>query len=381
MPANLLIDDECMRQLVPAMEKAAGVIRAALASQRPVFVRFHDDCDGITSGISLVKACRLFLAANKLPDKAPGGFPALSSRQAESAILTVAGAFEDVRKFRGAPQKPLFVFADHAANAESLEALEELRSSGIGLVIIDHHPPAVEAPLLADAFVSSHPFDKTGGHTAGLLCFEVARLIAPDASKIPETWAWWSLQGDKSPLASSRHDDEPVAIDYLAQYSEKGESADYYLEKLEDRMALDLSIRLARTAEKRALEHSRAHCRAFKAENGFFIVECELGKIQHGEYPSKGKLLTLIHVSKSAELGGPVVSLGWDDEFLSVRANSAAAKMGFRAGPIIGLLKSEFPNDVISGGGHDVAASMHVSEKSVKKIADRFAELAGKAAD
>jgi len=379
LSANLLIGDECMQSLLPSMEKAADAIKTALSSQRPVFVRFHDDCDGITSAISIYKACLLFQQANKLPAKTGDGFPTLSSRQTDSAILEVRQAFEDRRKFGGCSQKPLFVFLDHAANYESAEAVGELKSSGVGIIIVDHHPPAKEAAELADVFVSSHQFDASGGHTAGLLSFEIARMISPEPSHIPEEWAWWSLQGDKSKLAAHRSDDEPVAIDYLAQYSEKGESAGYYLEKLEDKLALDLSVKLARQAETRALEHSHAHCSAVKAENGFFVVECELGKIQHGEYPSKGKLLTLIHLQKSRELGGPVVSLGWDEEFLSVRANTAAAEKGFRAGLVIEQLKQEFPQDVKSGGGHDVAASLRVRKTSVKKVADRFAELAGRA--
>ncbi len=372
----MVVDDECMRALLPKLRHCASGLEAALASGTPVRVRFHDDCDGICSALALLDALEKKRVELHLPSD-ERGVPLVSSSQAGGAIYEKKDAFEDLKAMQVfAPKKPVFVFLDFAANAESVEGLKALKDAGARILIIDHHPPSQDALALGDCFVSSHEFDNTGGHSAGLVATQFARLLDPG---VPESYAWCALQSDKSHLAKEGELKEAVAIDYLAHHSEKGVSADYYAEKLADGPAIELAWKLAKRSEQKVLEVVSKHLTVRGCECDLKFVLVDLEKlVKKGSYPSKGKALNLAHAMEGEKLEKPVVSFGYSKDGVSVRANDYAIDAGFRASLVIQELKKEFGDAITSGGGHDAAASIRFKAGFQKQILSRFEGLACK---
>src|SRR3989338_5917715 len=204
----LLFDDSCMRGLLPAISKCATTVCSWMRQGRLVVIRFNDDCDGITSGMAV------YVASKSYAEKIPKTRHAIEGYQVPSAIYKASDAFDDVSRARSAGLGLGVIIVDLGANKESAEGLRALKDSCAWVCIIDHHPPDEAALSLCDAFVSSHSFDPTGAHTTCLLSFEVAERIAPGAAN--KQWAFWSLQSDKSTLATGEKFDGAEALDYLA---------------------------------------------------------------------------------------------------------------------------------------------------------------------
>ncbi|MFQ5405535.1 MAG: DHH family phosphoesterase [Candidatus Micrarchaeia archaeon] len=371
--AKLVVSDSCMKKLEPIMQKAANFLKKAIDEKTPVRVKFHDDCDGVCSGIAITLALQTYRKKKGLPEKLECGDNAIESSQAHSAIYLEKNAFEDLKACASFDKKPLFVLLDFGANSESIGALNSLKNAGAKLVVIDHHPPAKEVSKIADFFVSSHAHDKTGGHCAGLLATQTAHFI--DKS-VAEKYAWYALQGDKSPLAKNTEFKEAVALDYLVHHSEAGTSAEYYAEKLEDEQAIEIAWRLAKRSEQKVLEHATRHLTVKGCDCDLKFVLVDLEKIvKTGTYPSKGKAINAVHIMESEKLEKPVVSFGYTKQSVSVRANDFATDTGFRASNVIKQLKKEFERGITSGGGHDAAASIRFEEDYLKPILIRFQEL------
>jgi RecJ-like exonuclease len=368
---DFLIDDECMRRLLPSLDSCAKKIMGWLDSGRLVIVRFNDDCDGITSGLEVYLACKAYCAS---------GHPAakqakVAGFQVPSAVYSLMDAYSDVTRARDAGKKLAVVITDLGANAESVEGLTALRDASAGICIIDHHPPSKDALAMCDCHASSHPFDPLGAHTAGLVAYEVARRIDEGAAR-PE-WVRWSLQSDKSTLADGEDHEEARALDYLAHFSQPDSPADYYLEKISDSMAIHLASELARKSEKKALRNALRHSEETSAGPAAFMVATDLAKTLHNaQYPPKGRCLNLVQdYFAAAHDGSPVVSIGYADDSASMRANAAAIAAGFHSNPVISELKKEFPRAIRSGGGHAAAASIRFDPAFKESVLDRLSEL------
>ncbi len=372
---RLLLDTKCLHELLPKMRECAQLLETAVQSNAPIRVRFHDDCDGICSAISITLAISKLQKRFGAAENSEIGIPLVSSSQASSAIYETRDAFDDLRAMQAfAPKKPLFLLLDFAANAESVQGVRALKDAGAKVAIIDHHPPSKEAAELADCFVSSHACDKTGSHTAGLLSTQVARIVDEG---VPEECAWYSLQSDKSALAKSEEFKEAVALDYLAHHSDKGVPADYYAEKLSDGQTVELSWKLALRAEQRVLEVAQKHVKLQGCDCEVKFILVELDKLaKKGEYPSKGKIMNGIIAAEAKKEKIPLVALGFTKDSISVRATDLALEKGFRASQVIAELKLEFPQGIASGGGHDAASSLRLNEGYAKPVLSRFEHLA-----
>ena len=341
-----------MQKLLPAMHSCADAIRAWIKEGRLLVIRFNDDCDGVVAGVELYLACKAYAEKSGMPAQNVAGV------QLDSAVYSKKDSFFDLQRGRDASKKLAVVVCDLGANAESVEGLSALKEAGSGLCIIDHHPPSKDALALCDAYATSHAFDSTGAHTAGLVSFEVAKII--DAAAVRPEWIEWSLQSDKSTLFAGGDHDGARALDYLSHFSESSASAQHYYEKMSDTHTLELAARLARDYEKKALSKALRNSKQNPVGQHSVIVVCDVSKsMSKGDFPPKGRCLNLVqdHFCK-ANPGKAVVSLGISDDSISIRANQLAIERGFHSNPIISKLKEEFKAEIKSGGGHAAAASV-----------------------
>ena len=367
---NPLVGDAVMKALSPKIAECARFLKRRLLEFQPVMLRYHGDADGVCSAILVVSALKKFLSSRGISTEENRFL--LTTTQTDSAIYSQRDLAMDVEKAALLPKKPVMVFLDHSANQESFEQVKTLRESGHEVVIVDHHPPSPGIAGAVTHFVSPFLAGGSAHHTAGLLCFDLANAIAGGAD---ERLAQVSMQGDKSIFAKPEPLKEPRVIDYLAAYNDP-ESPEFYAAVLSDPKKVDYYFEEANNRVKRALAASKPFVKQ-KNVGAALLVTVKLDKFcKKGEYPPKGSVLNEIHREASEASGGAAtVSIGTGGDSITFRANHAAFEAGFKASQLILLLKQEFPYAVVSGGGHDVAASMRVREEFLQSVLDRTLQL------
>ena len=114
---------------------------------------------------------------------------------------------------------------------------------------------------------------------------------------------------------------------------------------------------------ERAARIAKESLKVKELENGFRLCTFNLERaIQPGSFPGKGMLCGALHDLVSAEMKGPLVTIGYSGRLISIRANKEARERGFDANSIINGIRRELINAIETGGGHDVAASIHVHD-------------------
>ncbi len=359
-----ILADPVMKSLHPEMKRAAGIIHSAMRDSRPILFRYNNDADGMSAGMAIRNA---LLSELK-------GRPLLLEHINNSAIYEQGDALADLsrlsREFEGVA--PLFILLDFGANQESEAALELLKNAGAQCVIIDHHPFSEKAKGLCDSLVSPWCAKGDSRYPAGLLSGEVAKLIAPLEV---EALQLISLIGDKSSLLKPAEQPErlrkaSLALDYLASGRLKT-SLEHCEYAIRDEKKLDSLYQQALSRISDAKEAAKSQMKVKRLENGFTVAIINLGKaIRKGEFPARGTVVGAVMEELASKEAGPIVAIGYCDDAMSFRANSAAKKAGFSATRIIAEIKAELTNAVDSGGGHDVAASIRANEGFLKIVLD-----------
>ncbi|VVC02754.1 OB-fold nucleic acid binding domain protein [Candidatus Burarchaeum australiense] len=353
-----LINDEIMRALAKPFDDCARRIRRAIFSVRPILIRYNGDADGICAGLCLRRAIeqlmggeakrRLFFAQNNPAVYAPGD------------------ALRDVSLVRMLPEqmeRPLFLLVDFAANSESLEALELLNGAAVEVAIIDHHPFDPKALLAIESFVSPQTCNGSSSYCAGLLAGEVAKRVAEVEVEELQRIA---MAGDRSGLLPPTPEQEhfAMAVDFLANYQKETSTLDFFDKTVSDRKFMVSVYEQAEARMKQSLETARGFSKVTELANGFVLCKIKLDSAaKKGEFPAKGRLTGAVHDElAAAKSGASLVTLGYGERMISIRANAKARERGFNASIMIEKLKEEMKNSIESGGGHDVAASIKVNK-------------------
>lgn len=366
---SLLPGDPVLNSLQPMFEKAAALIRSAMKDSRPILMRFNNDADGICSGLSIYRAV---LALSK-----EGGYDArklLRDYQNNSAIYEFGDASGDVLLLRGISDlQPLIVLLDFGANSESVEGLKVAKGAGAQLLAIDHHPPNQEAVKMFEVFVS--PWTIKGGtsdYCAGLISGEVATRLAPlEFTRLQRI----ALAGDRSRLIVPSDDERnaALALDYLADTVKPRNTLAVCDSVVSNANKLQSTYKLAISKLEQARASAKAVAKIRQLPNGFTLALADISKfLQKGEFPPRGKVTGALHDSLSTSIPGPLVTIGYGKDAINIRANAAARQAGLNSGAIINNLKSELPNAISSGGGHDVAASIRPNEGFTKIVLNEF---------
>ena len=367
--ATSLFSDDVLSRLEPLIGKAAKAIRDAVSSSRPIVLRYNNDADGICGGLSIYRAIM----------KLKPGYPLLREFQNNSAIYDFGDASGDLLLLRGISEsRPLAILVDFGANVESIEALKTVHAEGVEVIVIDHHPPCADALKLIDLFVS--PWAVLGGtshYCAGLIAGEVAKRMADVEVDGLQRIA---LAGDRSMLQpfSEELRRKALALDYLADTTKPRNTLAKCELAVTDAGKLVETYRQAARKLADALGEAKEKTKRMELENGFLIVITDVVKnVERGTFPPKGKVVGALHDELAANEARPLVTIGKGRDSLTFRANAAAKKAGFNASKIIDGLKEELPNAILSGGGHDAAASLRadkgfgriVLDEALKKIA------------
>jgi len=363
---ELLIKDEVTERLKPMMIECAKGIIETQKTRENMFIRYHCDADGISSGLAMNEVLR---STRPL------------SRQNSSVRYTLADAFSDINKIDS--YKPLMIILDFGSGPDSNDGYQILKSAGFKIMIIDHHPydtrPDVDfylSPWVLKDDVKERDLSK---YTAGYLTVEVARMLGLDDAYARKLISI-SLSGDKSPLNFEKDDNTALVFDYMAKYSMFPNKLNFYAHVLsDDRLRqsifmqandkinniLQKGINVIKVAEY-DLADSRGNPKSDKLILGIINIDKVVVKY---EFPSKAKSVgVMFDYLNDKYPGQPVVMIGYGANIITFRINSSAFNLGYSGKNFIKEIKAEFPDMVLSGGGHDKAASVRLVEPEYTEV-------------
>jgi len=345
----LIKDDvtECIKR------KGVDVIKHIITSHklgRKIMVRFHNDADGIVGGLAM----KMLLGK-------------ILNFQNRGAIYTPMFAINDISLLHNT-FKPMVILIDFGSADENKEGLTLLKSAGIETIIIDHHPYD-EKPEV-DYYISPWECGGDSQYPAGYITCELVMEFT-DNDMIPKLRTI-SLAGDKSNLIHLSDDDKNKAIilDYLAVYSRFPNTLSFYESVLTDENILR-SIGMMTDEKIGAIKKTAKHYVKEKKFDGLTLVLLHLDKlVKRQEFPSKSKAAGAVFEMYDDS----VILIGYGKKLITLRISHNAQKI-ITAREIIKEMKRLYPEGVISGGGHDGAASMRCDPVFTDIIVDEVVKL------
>ena len=377
-----LIDWPAFEKLRPDLERVAKLLRRTVLEGRPIRVRHHADGDGMCAAVPVQLALERYIAEvhenedaprhliKRLPAKAP-------YYEMEDATRDLNYSLED--RERHGQQLPLLLMLDNGSTAEDVPAYETLAHYDIPIVAIDHHHPDPEAvrDLLA-AHVNPYLHDEDYRITTGMLCVELARMIAPDLtedlrhvpavagladrSKADAMTDYLELAAEKG-YDESRLQDVSEALDYAAFWL-RYNSGDHLIQDIlelgdveEDRHRKLVSFFAdrSRAAVDDHLEDALPHVENERLDNGAHLYRLDVENHAHRfTYPAPGKTTGELHDRKIVETDDPVITIGYGPDFAVLRSDRVRLDIP----TMVAELEAEIPGGGVSGGGHLVVGSI-----------------------
>jgi RecJ-like exonuclease len=345
-------------------------IRKAIIDNQPIIIRHHNDSDGINSGLALQIACANYMVRkgidpsynlHRSPSKAP-------FYEASDAFRDIVYAKRLIEEFK--QKKPLLVMLDNGSTPEDIFGLEAWNSVGYEAIVIDHHNPVIleNGKTAVCKYLSLHlnpyMFGLDSETSAGMLCYEVARMIdeefemkampavaaISDRSKIAEAESYIKNSG----IAREYLTKIGVAIDFIA-YHMKFDPGKGLIEELYHNKALVEQINKEVTKGVETQLQSTLPYLRTQEINGVIYSYIDLEKYtMRFTYPTPGKVISMIHdhISKHSDL--PTLTIGHLSDMVIVRANQPVLPVH----TIMARLQKDMPNANVDGGGHEMAGTL-----------------------
>ncbi|WP_159904933.1 DHH family phosphoesterase [Salinirussus salinus] len=403
-PADVdpLVDWPALGKLYDDLREVARLLRETVLEGRPIRMRHHADGDGLCASAPLQHALERFIAEThadpeaprhllkRLPSKAP-------FYEMEDVTRDLNFALED-RKRHG-QKLPLLLMLDNGSTEEDTPAYRNLAHYDIPVVVVDHHHPdpgAVEG--LVEKHVNPYLHDEDYAVTTGMLCVELARMIAPeiteDVRHVPavagladrsegEGMADYLDLAREAGYDEDRLQDIGEALDYATFWLRYDDGRELIYDVLDvncddpERHA-DLVDLLAERAEQDVdtqLGVAMEHVTHETLENGAHLYRVDVEEhARRFTYPAPGKTTGKVHDRKVAETGDPVITIGFGPDFAVLRSDGVRLDIP----EMVAELKEEVEGGGVSGGGHLVVGSI----KFVKGMREEVIEaLVGKMAE
>jgi len=397
-----LVEWDALEKLWEDLEEVAEILRRAVLNGRPIRVRHHADGDGMCASVPLELAVERFIdQVHADPDAARHMFKRLPSKapfyEMEDATRDLNFALGD--RDRHGQKLPLMVMLDNGSTEEDVPAYETLAQYDIEVVTIDHHHPDPDA---VDEFLRTHvnPYlhDEDYRVTTGMLCVELARMIAPevtdevrhlpaiggiaDRSEAEAMDEYVELAADEGYDVADLQD-VSEALDYLAfwlRYNSGRHLLNDVLnvdcdDESRHRELVEYLAGQSREAVGDQLSAAMTHVEGEHLDNGARLYRVDVENDAHRfTYPPPGKTTGEIHDRKVEETGDPVITIGYGPDFAVLRSDGVRLD--------IPNMVSELVEGVVGGG---VSGGGHLVVGSIKFLPGRREEvleaLVGKMAD
>jgi RecJ-like exonuclease len=399
-PADIdpLVEWPAFEKLWTDLRDVATELRRTVLEGRPIRMRHHADGDGLCASVPMQVALERFIADHyedsdapqhllkRLPSKAP-------YYEMEDVTRDLNFALED--RTRHGQKLPLVLMLDNGSTEEDTPAYRNLRHYDIPVVVVDHHHPDPEAvePLISQ-HVNPYLHDEDYRITTGMMCVELARMIAPDLTE--------DLQHVPAVAGLSDRSEGEAMADYLDLAAEKayderdlrdiGEALDYATHWLRyssgeqiitDVLNVDCDDRdrhdelvgmLAEKAERdvdQQLDAAMAHVDHERLDNGAHLYRIDVENHAYRfTYPAPGKTTGEIHDAKVAETGDPVITIGYGPDFAVLRSDGVRLDIP----SYVSELTEEVDGGGVSGGGHLVVGSIKFVKGMREAVIDALVE-------
>jgi RecJ-like exonuclease len=403
-PADVdpLVEWPAFEKLTDDLADVARRLRETVLEGRPIRIRHHADGDGLCASVPLQYALEQFIddvyeddeagrhLLKRLPSKAP-------FYEMEDVTRDLNYALED--RTRHGQKLPLLLMLDNGSTEEDTPAYRNLAHYDVPILVVDHHhpdPDAVEG--LVEDHVNPYLYDEDYRITTGMMCVEIARMIAPGVTgEIEHVPAVAGLadrsEGEAMPdyldlAGESGYDESRLreigeALDYATYWLKYNDGRELVNDALNvncddrerhDRLVDLLSERAERDVADQ-LDVSMAHLESEHLDNGARLYRIDVERhAKRFTYPAPGKTTGKIHDRKVAETGDPVITIGYGPDFAVLRSDGVRLDIP----EMVTELTEEIDGGGVSGGGHLVVGSIkfvggmreQVIDALVEKMAD-----------
>lgn len=398
---NPLVDWPVLDSLVDELEPVAEQLRRSILNRRPIWIRHHADGDGLCASVPVHRALEAFARAyhedddapehlvRRLPSKAP-------FYELEDSTRDLAQALED--RARHGQQLPLVLMLDNGSTAEDTPAYETLRHYDVPIITVDHHHPDPEAVGdLLDQHVNPYLYGEDYRVTTGMMCVELARMIAPELSDSVRHLPAVAGLADRSSATAmedylalaadagyERADLESIvdAVDYAA-YWLRYDTGRYLIDDLlglrsnEDRheTLVELLANQATAATEEQLDLAIPHVDHQTLENGVDLYMIDVDNYaRRFTYPAPGTTTGAIHDRMIDEHGAPAITVGYGPDFAVLRSDGVRLDIP----QMVTELDEGIVGGGISGGGHLVVGSLNFvsgrREAVLNSLTEKMAE-------
>ncbi len=368
---QLSISSERLSKLRPHFLNVAKIIRKAMINNQPVLIRHHADADGIIAGMSIEKACSLFIEEVGMNPqhyifRSPSKAPFYETTDVLKDISFTKKVIEGHDQ-----KKPLILVLDNGSTPEDVFAMKTLKTMGFDIIVVDHHNPvvlennktAVCPYLLYHINPYIHGMDSQT--SAGMLCYEIARLIhedfeqplfpavsgVGDRCEIPEIDLYISNAG----MSKEKIRELVIAIDFLAYNLRFDSGQGVYEEVFQNEEFVRMINEKVNQGVETQLQSTLPYLRTQEI-NGVVFSHIDLEKYTlRFTYPTPGKIIGLIHdkVSVGKE-NAPVFTIGYLSDMVIIRATKPILPVA----KIIEALHKDIPEANVDGGGHECAGTI-----------------------
>jgi RecJ-like exonuclease len=399
-PADIdpLVEWDVLDTLSADLADIARQACGALLDGRPVRMRHHADGDGLCASVPLGYALEQFVAETWLdPDAGRHLLKRLPSKapyyELEDVTRDLNFALEN--QARHGQKLPLFLMLDNGSTEEDTPAYRHLAHYDAPILVVDHHHPDPEAlEGLVDAHVNPYLYGEDYRVTTGMMCVEVARMVAPgitqDLRHVPAV-AGLSDRSEADAMADyldlageagyERADLAAVgeALDYATHWLRYSDGREFVYDVLgvncDDRARheelVDLLSDRADRDVSRQLDGALEHVTHEHLDNGAQLYRLDVeNHAKRFTYPAPGKTTGAVHDRKVEETGDPVITIGYGPDFAVLRSDGVRLDIP----EMVEQLREEFPGAGVSGGGHLVVGSIRFVPGRREAVVDALVE-------
>ena len=403
-PADVapLVEWDVLERLSADLGDVARRVCAALLDGRPVRMRHHADGDGLCASVPLQYALERFVAETWLdPDAGRHLIKRLPSKapyyELEDVTRDLNYALES--RARHGQKLPVFLMLDNGSTEEDTPAYRTLAQYDAPVLVVDHHHPDPDAlEGLVEAHVNPYLYGEDYRVTTGMMCVEIARMIAPEITEELRHVPAVAGLSDRSEaeamdgyLALAREADYDradltavgEALDYATHWLRYSDGREFVYDVLgvncdsRDRHEAVVSL-LADRAERdvdRQLDGALQHVSHEQLDNGAALFRLDVENYaKRFTYPAPGKTTGAVHDRKVEATGDPVITIGYGPDFAVLRSDGVRLDIP----EMVEELQAEFPGAGVSGGGHLVVGSISFVPGRREAVVDA---LVGKMAD
>jgi len=397
---EFLVQSDILEMLKPKFITIAKRIRRALLELQPIVIRHHNDCDGISAGISLEVALRdlwvqlhgstdddrLRHIVKRTVNKPPYYDPL-------DAVRDLNFALEDQARF--GDKIPLTIMLDTGSSEESLFSYKLLKTYGIEVMVVDHHFPTSTIQETIEAHLNVYYAGGDYNICAGMLGVELARFVNPNITKTIQHLPAIAGMGDR--VQGSEFDqyldiakkegykkdfltDIAIAVDYQA-YFLKFSPGRFLLSDLlgisgkqeKQFNYVNLLAKEAKTLLENQLQVSLEYVEEDVLANGIQLAILDVENYaSRFDYPPPGKITgSLFDNLAKKDKKSPQVTIGLGPDFAIFRSQNV--KLDFP-----GLVKTcaeRIPHGKVEGGGHEIVGSMKFIAGAREEMIELIKEL------